>query len=307
MTMNYDVFQSRIVRCLSREHWLRERKSGIGASESASIFGVGYASQCPANVWESKVSDTAQEFDDATLRLMTRGKRMEPIIAQEFTDETGYLTHDPGEFTIFRHPEHDWIFATLDHVCEHPDLGLVPVELKNVTGRMRGEWEGDLPLKFQVQCNHQMAVTGATHCYLVGLIAGETLEVRLVERDQRFINVMIKKLGEFWQYVIDRKMPPVDDSEATAKMLARHWPIDQGGEIVLPDDAIDWDRDLAAAKADLKDAEKRKRSCENKIKAAIGDATWGIVPGGGRYSWKTQQRAEYVAAATEFRVLRRSK
>jgi len=51
---------------------------------------------------------------------------------------------------------------------------------------------------------------------------------------------------------------------------------------------------------------KEKTGYQNKIKAEIGDATYG-KRGGVKFSWKTQARKEKVVKASEFRVLRREK
>lgn len=307
----------------TREGWLAARKSMIGASESAAIFGVGYANQSPITVWNSKTGGPELEIEPAALKRMDRGRKLEPIIAAEFADETGLIVEDPGDFTIFRHPELDWLGATLDRIVIHDDYGPMPVEIKSVNGRFRNDWNEDdePPLKYMVQVQHQMAVTGASHAYLVGLIGGDELVIRLIERNQRFIDAMLARLAEFWQYVLARTMPPVDESEATRAMLGLIYPRDTGEEITLPDDFIELDRELLDVKEQIKTLETREKAIENRIKAAIGDATRGVLPVGS-YTWKQQNRttidaellrselpeiADQFSKTTSFRVLRRSK
>jgi predicted phage-related endonuclease len=165
-----------------------------------------------------------------------------------------------------------------------------------------------------------MAVTGAKACYLVGLIGGDEIAVRLIERNQRFIDAMMIKLGEFWQYVTDREMPPVDESEATAAMLGLIYPKDDGTEVSLPIDFIELDRELLQLKEQRKTIETRITGIENLIKAELGNATRGVLPVGS-FSWKEQTRttidaeslrnelpeiAERFSKVSSFRVLRRS-
>ena len=307
----------------TRGEWLEARRSGIGASESPGIFGVGYAQQSPVTIWSSKTGGPEVEFDAAALKRMNRGKKMEPIIADEFAAEVGFPIGDPGEFTIYRSAEHPWLFATLDRFCIHPEFGPIPVEIKNVNGRFRGDWAEDEepPLKYVVQAMHQMAVTGTSHCYLVGLVGGDELVIRLLERNQRFIDTMVVKLREFWGFVERREMPPVDESEATRAMLGLIYPHDTGDEVSLPTDATEWDHELTDVKEKIKSLESRKTLLENQIRAAIGNASLGRLPFGEGYSWKEQTRSGIDAAmlrerfpeaaavcATEssFRVLRRS-
>lgn len=303
--------------------WLEARKSGIGASEVASIFGCGYANTSPITVWSSKIGGPRIEFDAAALRRMNRGKKLESVIASEFEEETGYPTANPGDYAIFRSLDHEWLFATLDRFTIHPEHGPIPIELKAVHGRYYADWdeEQEPPLKFQVQCQSQMAVTGTTHCYLVGLIGGDELVIRLIERNQRFIDAMLVRLEEFWGYVTRREMPPVDESEATRAILGMIYPRDTGAEISLPDEFVSLDRELLDIKDQIKTLESREKAIENQIKAAIGDCTRGVLPVGS-YTWKEQSRttidaeslraelpeiAERFSKSTSFRVLRRSK
>lgn len=302
--------------------WKEGRKKGIGASEVAAIFGVGYSNQSPVTVWSSKCGIAEQDFDNETIRRMKRGKRMESIIAAEFEDETGFPVRDLGEFSTYQSIDCPILFATLDRITVHPEFGAIPVELKNVNGRFRNDWdeEQEPPLKYMVQVQAQMLCTGASHCYLVGLIGGDELVIRLIERNQRFIDSMIKELRKFWSFVERREMPPVDDSEATKAMLGCIYPCDLGNEISLPDNFIELDRELVELKEQIKTLETRKDGIENKIKAAIGDATCGVLPVGS-YSWKAQTRStvdgklladldpqlyQQCLRVSSFRVLRRS-
>ncbi len=289
----------------SRNDWLQARRSMIGASDSAGILGCGYANQSAASIWHSKVTDEQMEIDDGLAKRMKIGKLMEPTLRAIFEDETGLDVVDPGEFTIYRSTIYDWLGCTLDGVSPEAKC---PVELKNVSIFNRSDWEdGQSPLKFIVQCQHQMAVTGSDHSYVLGLLGGDEPMVRKIERDERFIQALLKRLETFWQSVQNNEMPPVDDSKATAKLMAKLWPNDSGEEIFLPNDATNWDQELTQAKSLEKEVKKMRVAAENKIKAAIGDATFGRLPCGSRYSWKTQERAGFTVEETSFRVLRRTK
>ena len=57
----------------------------------------------------------------------------------------------------------------------------------------------------------------------------------------------------------------------------------------------------------VKEAETRRTELQNKLKLAIGDNTFGELPSGGKFTWKTQDRKEHFVAASTSRVLRRTK
>ena len=300
--------------CVSVSHpnesfWKADRETGIGASETASIFGVGYASCSPVTVWAEKTGNP-EPVSPALQRLFDRGHRMESVIAAEVVAETGWEVKDTGDYTIFRSKDERFsrLFTTLDREVIHPDFGPCPMEMKNVHGRFWKDYEGDeAPLKHVVQCQHQMAVTGATHVVLAVLVGGADLKIFIVERNEQFIEAMVAKLDEFWGYVERREMPPVDESEATAKALARIYPEDDGETVDLPSEASKWDEDLEEIKARQKKVKEERTALENKIKAALGVATFGQLPDGGRFSWKLQKRSGYTVNPSQFRVLKRLK
>lgn len=290
----------------NRQEWLTDRMTCIGASDSAAILGVGYANQSPITVWNSKVNG---ESDDAVDKRLTIGRLIEPALRAIFTHETGLPCESPGEFSIFRHPEFEWMGATLDGMTKHPDHGPCVVELKNVGQFLKGDWgdQEEPPLKFQIQIMHQLAVTGASHAFLMGLIGGQEPIVFPVARDEEFIAALIEQLREFWGYVERRELPPVDGSEATRKLLGRLWQSQEGKSILLPAEALKWAQEYERAKEDEKAAKARSDEFGNQLRAAFGDAEFGDIPGWGRYSYKTQTNKGYTVEPFSARVLRKCK
>ena len=301
-----ELFGCKVIELSNESEWLEMRRSGIGASDTASIFGAGYAESSPITVWESKTGEP-RGVSPAMQRIFDRSHRMESVIAAEFVAETGFEIVDPGEYTIFRSKDERYqnLFATLDRVVLDPDHGPIPLELKNIHGRNWAEYEDDeAPLKHQIQCQHQMAVTGAEFAVLACLIGGADLKIFLIERNERFIETMVSQLDAFVALVESKTLPPVDKSEATAKALARIYPADDTTSIDLPPVADQWAEHLATAKEELKAAKKRVVGIENEIKAAIGEATRGNIPSGGGFTWKQQTRKSYVVEESTYRVLR---
>lgn len=292
----------------TRESWLCERTSFIGASEVAAILGCGYADQSPITVWSNKVLGEHDESEEKRLRI---GTLMEPVLMALFREETNLETW-PCSYRVERHPDHPWLGATLDAFALERDGDLitsVPVELKNVGYFRKRDWEDEPPLQYLVQLQTQLAVTGAPHGYLFALIGGNETSCKRIERNDRFIAAMIEKLTEFWGYVERKELPPVDSSEATARALARIYPEDVGGTVELPEEFESIAADLASTKMFIKGAQATETEYENKLKAAIGDATFGVTPSGVRFSWKKtkDQDGYFVKPKQGYRVLRREK
>ncbi len=118
---------------------------------------------------------------------------------------------------------------------------------------------------------------------------------------------MLPHLIRFWECVQTRTPPEIDGSVLTSKVLSRLHPKDNGETVFFDPEAEQWDADLRSIKERIAALEEIKTLNENRIKAAIGAATFGQLPSGERYSFKTQQRAGYTVQATESRTLRRLK
>ena len=105
----------------------------------------------------------------------------------------------------------------------------VVLELKDVSAfPFRKDWDpkaGSAPLKFTIQLQHQMLVTGWKKGYLVALCGMEVYPIEVLRHD-RLIESMKIEYEEFWSYVRDNREPPVseDDSEETYQTIAQVHP-----------------------------------------------------------------------------------
>ena len=286
----------------SEQAWLVARRSFIGASESPVLLGVGYKGTSPLAIWQSKVLGGESTAGDLRMRI---GKMKEPIIRELVAEALGQQVFVPRCMAL-RSESHPFIGASLDAEIDHQEFGRCPVELKNIGSHAAGEWEDGEPppLKYAVQVQHQLLVTGARMGFLAGLIADERLVVKQVERDEAFIAALIQTLAEFWQHVTAREMPPADDSEATARALAAIYPRDDGSTIILPVEATSLIAAREEAAAKIKDAEAAKMAADNALKAMLGEHTTGELPDGRRVTWKVQETKGYTVEPRINRVLR---
>ena len=300
----------------THDAWLAGRKNGIGASDAAGAFFEGYKQQSPCSIAMDKmgIAETGPEECEA----LEIGSAMQSGVLELARKRIGLELVSPGEFTIYRHPHFPWMCASLDSAClEHND-GPAPVEAKYI-GNLRAakDWSDDSEpvLKFDVQCQHQMAVMGWSHAYLVGLI-GSKLVVKHIERNDRFIDqALIPQLAKLWKLIEEGRaaiaagetprLPEIDGSAATARALALLYPDDNGEEIFLTDPAlVQSATDLAGAKEKIKELEALETAAKNQLMAAIGNASFAVLADGRKFSHKQQTRKEYVCKASTFRVLR---
>ena len=103
--------------------------------------------------------------------------------------------------------------------------------------------------------------------------------------------------------------PPIDGSESVRRTIHKLHPEDSGESIELGPEFLVLDAERTALKADVKAKELKLEELNNTIKAKIGKATWGRIPGGGRFQWRIEEKnyKPREAHTTSSRVLRRTK
>jgi putative phage-type endonuclease len=285
---------------LSRENWLEVRRQGVGSSDAPIILGLS-TWKSPLALWADKTGIAIEEEAEEEYREW--GRILEPVIADKYHSVTGRKLDVPT--SVYQHQDFDWMLGNPDRFIRERGDGIL--EIKTAAAFKSGDWADEPPLPHQVQIQHLFAVTGLKWGSFAVLIGGQKFRWCDVERHDRFISYLIEKEAEFWDRVIRGIPPSVDASDSSREVLSRLYPRDTGETIELPPEAIAWDEQLQFAKAEIKAAEHRKQDAENKLKAAIGNATIGLLPGGGGYTWKASERKGYIVEPTTVRTLRRIK
>jgi predicted phage-related endonuclease len=90
-------------------------------------------------------------------------------------------------------------------------------------------------------------------------------------------------------------------------VVARLYPRDTGATVTLPREAEAWDEELCRIRREIGALEQRRAELEARIQAAMGEAAVGVLPSGGRYTWRVVRRElkPQPARVEEHRVFRR--
>lgn len=228
------------------------------------------------------------------------------IQATGATEILGWLD---GKEPVVRSVAHPWMGATLDAVGID-DRGLALLEVKNAGQYHSREWDtdnGHAPAKFVCQVGHQLAVAPAfTIALLSGLVGGNSLRVLRRVRAEMLgtIEAIITLEAQVWRCVLTGEMPAFDGSESHIRALRALHPRENGQSIVLPESLLALHEELQALKPEAAKTEKRIKEIRREIEAALGGNTIGILRAAGQYTNHWQDRAEYVAKAVSFPVLR---
>jgi putative phage-type endonuclease len=256
------------------DEWLAARKLGLGASDTPSILGVPGAFGTSLKVWAQKIdNDYSENIDERTAELFYFGNRMEVIIAEELERHSGYEVRP--EARTLAHPEEQFVQANLDGWALIDGVW-GPAEFKNVSAWAADQWDEDVPLKYQVQIQHQMYVVGAEVAVAAALLGGNQFLWKTVERNDEFIEAMVRKLAEFWAMVENNVMPMAGDADL--ELIKAFNDTEPELADVLPFEALHWRDQIEASKEKLKKWKDFRRDAEAKVWQALGEAAIGELP-----------------------------
>ncbi len=260
--------------------------------------------------------------DPEPTEWMKWGTLLEPFVCQEYSKATGFKLQSYGKYFIFRNPDSPLMLATLDRGIDrlrgdqeipeglpNPVGGEGILEAKTTNYFAGKDWQhGKSPLYYECQFQHALETTGRKWGSIAVLIGGQRLEIRHYVKNERFGAHLREKVEEFWGEHIVKDIPPeADGSNSTKEAIRRLYPNDTGESVQLPPESISWHEDLQALKKRMKKDGDDRQELENKLKLAIGDASYAYLPMEDAehcYQCSTVERAESVQRACSYRQLR---
>lgn len=289
-----------LIKIINEQHWRELRQKNIGGSEVASLFSeqdIGFFTRY--ELWHLK-SGTLEGDLNPGERLIW-GNLLEDSIATGVEKMHGYKI-DPSYTGYYAlHPRVVGMGCTPDRVITHPEKeGKGVLQIKNTDRFEFSKWEeGEPPLKYLLQVQHEMACLELDWGVLAVLVGGNTLKIYPIERHARTALIIEKTIEEFWQSIKDGKEPPVvaDDYDVIRKV---HSAV-SGEEWVNLDDAV-----ASALCLELQECQQQKSYYEKQEKAIkasllqkIGDAP-GAICGDYKLSRKLVNRAGYTVQPSNY-------
>lgn len=287
---------------MDREAWLESRKRGLGGSDVAALFGV-HPWMSPLTLYLDKIGELPDRPGTAAMAV---GHELEPLTRRMYSEDTGRTVVDPQKRT--QHPEHAFMLANTDGTviaCDDHD-GDGVFEGKTTNPYSREKWRDGPPLYVQLQATHYMVVTGLRWSSIAVLVLGtkDPLKWCDIELDTEFAEMMIEAERKFWTEHVEARIPPeADGHPATTEALRVLHPQDSGLMVDMPPEAADWGRELADVKKTIAKLKKQEEIYKNRICQAIGDATYGILPDGSGWVYRTTDRKGYTVKPGKQRKL----
>lgn len=252
--------------------WLMQRRDGIGSSDCAAILGLDKYSTPYSLFLDKSGQIPLSQIDSEPAEW---GRLLEPVIRKKAAERLGFEVRLCAGLA---NKERPWLRCSLDGVFL-TDEGLAIFEAKNTSQYLAQEWADDqVPDRAELQVMHSMAVTGADVAYVAGLIGGNKLVVRRVERDQELIDHINAEESTFWHdHVLARVTPPIVARDSIADIItAAGTPDDDGPLILDPEDAAEartWVQAYQWAAADEKRAKDKKAEARNNLAAIAAGYT----------------------------------
>lgn len=292
---------------MTHAEFLAERKTGIGGSDVACLFGLSPFGS-PANVYMQKMGmDEGTEDNER----MFWGRRLEPTILEVYAEDKNVRVIKP--VNMLRHPDKP-------HIIGHPD-GLVfsngtdvpdgLVEAKNVGVDQLHRWPkedndgGDVPDYINLQGQHYMLLTDLPWCDVVALVGGNKKIVRRVHRHQPIIDEIITTCDKFWfNHVVPKIPPPVDSSEGATKLLRKLYHDVKGGTILADGESAIWGERYLAIRSEVDELEDEQNLLKNKMMELMASASYFEGPFG-RFSWnevKGRDKIDWKALAVDMKI-----
>jgi putative phage-type endonuclease len=210
------------------DDWHRARMGGLGASEVAAVLGLS-PWQTPLDVYRTKMGVPHEIPED----LSYFGHALEQPIADWVSEKKDLEVH-PG--FAARSTQWDWLTASPDRMVYVNDDLLVPLELKTSSAYSKDAWASGVPLHYQAQVQAQLAVLGAPYGWLAVLHGGNSPELFRLERDEVFIEQLVRLTGEWWERHVVAKVPP---EPVTLAEQAELWSTEPDSEVELSDTAYE--------------------------------------------------------------------
>jgi len=269
---------------LPREEWLAFRKSGIGGSEVAAVFGISPFGTS-RDVYYDKL-DIVSAFDDEANKYQKKiGSLLEDVVAEMFSEVTGYPVFKVQK--MFRSREHYFMLADVDFFVQLPNGSFAILECKTTSPDATEKWwngaEPAIPLNYQFQGRQYMSVMHINKVFYACLHGNSEsyLIIREMDRDLEIESEMIIVEQHFWENHVLAKIPPpyIEEGDLIIESVRRHFGYANLNAPAVVFDAgtqnrvlryLELQQQKAVAEADVKGIDRELQRMKGLIVAEMG-------------------------------------
>lgn len=269
----------------AREQWLMARAERVTSTDAADLIchalgEDGY--RAPAEILAAKWGLTE---DAEASEPMKWGNRLQRVIGEVYADETGREVVPVDEYSIWQHPDIEWLSASGDaKSAERKDAAeWEPLEIKTDGSRWQ---DGAVPFRHQVQSLIQQSCLGVDRGAVTAFVDRfRPLLSQDIPFNRRFFDSCLPLLEEFHHYLKTRTLPS-DPNWYTKAAVKAFWPNGNGQLVAFDHDHLRLVNRWERLKTFRKWADEQKDRCEVALAVSLGDAESGLLPDGSSYRLK---------------------
>lgn len=284
----------------TREEWLIERRSYLGATDTAAIAGM-HKFATPFTTYQDKLGLSEPK---PMSKQMKRGVRLEPMVADMYAEEAGYKI---VKSAFVRHGTKDYIGVNPDYEVVNDDGVTVRfAELKTHDFFVKNEYgesgTDQVPAQEAIQVIQQMHVALSrpdlypepileSDVVVWGLDGADIIRIYPIRYDPDIAAICEGYNDSFWHDNILAQVPPdFTGADCEQEWVKAKFPTDSGTACYSTPEVDAWCERLKAVDANLKAVEAEQGELEVQIKAFMREAAILNWSGGDPITWKTKAK-----------------
>lgn len=317
---------------MDRDRWLVERGRipGIGASQSAALFNL-HPYESSFSLFEKMTNpkDMTDEEIEEMSDVQEFGLAVEPALASWYSRRTGRAVIEPEDPGVYRlSKERPYVFASPDRLIVAEGCAIKTNAVLQLKSGIHFDPTAPIPDSWAIQEQHEMLVTGMKSAsFAIWATFRKRYYINDIPRNDAFCEILVETIDRFMHAVQLGSWGAwggdIEGSKATREALHRLYPQDKGTVVQLPAEASSGILEIPGTKerrayvgwADRRDKVKRaiktleaiESDLDNKLRAAIGEHSYGVLQDGSAFSLKVTKGSTYTVTKEDYRTLRRVK
>jgi len=273
------------------------RALGIGGSDAAAALGLSKWKPT-LQLYLEKRGEVERSYEETQVQYW--GKKLEPVVRQEYSDRSGNVVRLPTE-TLW-HPKHTFMCAHVDGLVVEANRGYEgKCSIQYLAEEFGESGTDEIPDDYIFQCQHYMIVTGMPVWDLCVLIGGHDFRQYQVREDKELQEMIIDGEAEFARRVREGDPPPLDYEHRSAlDLLRKLYPGTNGQRIEASEDAIQWRAAMDEFSAAEKDAKAGKEANRARLLEFMGEAALLAFPDGKCFRRKAIERTGYTVEPASY-------
>ena len=261
---------------------LEARKQGLGGSDAPVVAGLS-PWKSPLTLYYEKCG--AVPVSDQETEAMEWGNRLEPLIAEAYSEKTGRKIRSQP---VRVHPDYPHMLCHIDRQIIGETRGPGILEVKASGEFIEKSWDEGIPDHVYIQVQHNLAVYGYQWASVAVLFGGNKFRYFDVDRDHEIIDYLLVIEAKFWARIRTASPPDITEAVDARDVLKKLYPLDSGKEITVESpQAIAMAQVVIQAKQDEDKAYEANMAAQSWLKNQMKDASICHIPGFGSLSWKT--------------------